>query len=208
MTRLFLCRHAEVEEQYHRVFGGRIDMGLSALGHTQAEALAMWLATRGIQTVYASPMQRVQLTLAPFLQRFAGTPTLLPGLREVDFGDWTGCGWNEIEQKFGMSAYNWLELMETDAIPGGERVSEFRDRVTRSLAHIVANSEDQTVAVFAHGGVIRMALAVLLNLPLSKFEHIEVDYASATWVDIGEIKAGRARTEIQLLNFTAWRDLI
>lgn len=206
MTRLFLCRHAEVEEQYHRVFGGRIDMGLSPLGHTQAESLAAWLSRRAIDKVYASPMQRVQLTLAPFRKQFSGEPTLLHGLREVDFGDWTGCGWDEVEQKFGMSAYNWLELMETDAIPGGERVSEFRERVAQSLSHIVGSSDGQTVAVYAHGGVIRMALAVLLNLPLGKFEHVEINYASATWVDVGEIKAGRSRTEIQLLNFTAWRD--
>jgi hypothetical protein len=52
-----------------------------------------------------------------------------------------------------------------------------------------------------------MALSELLGLPLSKFEHFEIDYASATWVDVGEVKAGRARNEIQLLNFTPWRDL-
>jgi hypothetical protein len=52
-----------------------------------------------------------------------------------------------------------------------------------------------------------MALSILLKQPLSFFEHVEVDYASATWLDLGELKAGRPRTEIQLLNFTPWRDL-
>ena len=33
MTRLFLCRHAEVEDLYHKKFGGTIDMALSARGH-------------------------------------------------------------------------------------------------------------------------------------------------------------------------------
>ena len=39
-TTLFLLRHGEVEDRYHRVFGGRIDMELSPLGHDQAAKLA------------------------------------------------------------------------------------------------------------------------------------------------------------------------
>jgi broad specificity phosphatase PhoE len=96
--------------------------------------------------------------------------------------------------------------LETDAIPEGETVDRFRDRVGKALERILRGSAGQRVAVYAHGGVIRMALAILLDLPLSKFEHFEIDYASTTWLDIGEIKAGRPRTEIQLLNFTPWRD--
>ena len=42
-TRLYLLRHAEVEERYHRVFGGRIDMNLSAYGQQHAQALAAHL---------------------------------------------------------------------------------------------------------------------------------------------------------------------
>lgn len=206
MTRLFLCRHAEVEERYHRVFGGRIDMGLSPKGLTQAQSLARWLSRHRFDAVFASPMQRVQLTLAPFRPQFQGTPIHLEGLREVDFGDWTGCGWDEVHQRFGHSAYDWLQLMERNAIPSGERVEVFRERVAKSLERILSGSSGQTIAVFAHGGVIRMALSVLLDLPLSKFEHIEIDYASTTWVDVGEIKAGRPRTEVQLLNLTPWRD--
>jgi broad specificity phosphatase PhoE len=206
MTRLYLCRHAEVDERYHKVFGGRIDMGLSPRGLTQAQALAAWLSRHRFDSVYASPMQRVQLTLAPFRLQYPGTPILVDGLREVDFGDWTGCGWDEVQQRFGHSAYDWLHLMERNAIPGSERVEEFRHRVSESLRRILSETHGQTVAVFAHGGVIRMALAVLLDLPLSKFEHVEIEYASTTCVDVGEIKAGRSRTEIQVLNLTPWRD--
>ena len=36
---------------------------------------------------------------------------------------------------------------------------------------------------------------------------MEVDYASVTWVEVGIPKAGRLRNEVQLLNFTPWRDL-
>jgi len=206
-TSLYFIRHAEVEETYHRVFGGRIDMGLSPRGHEQARALAAWLKPRTFDTVYASPMQRVQLTLAPFRQHHSNEPVVLAGLREIDFGAWTGFGWNQVEEKFGMSAFDWLEHMEHDRIHQAEQIDAFRQRVAQSVHFAIEQSRGKTAAIFAHGGVIRMALSVLLGMPMRKFEHFEIDYASVSWVDVGEMKAGRPRTEIQLLNFTPWRDL-
>lgn len=206
-THLYLLRHAEVEEAYHRVFGGRIDMGLSDRGHLQADALALWLRRHPIQAVYTSPMRRVLRTLDPYLPHFDGEPRVLDGLREVDFGQWTGCGWDEVEARFGMSAFDWLAHMEEDRIHEAEPIEDFRQRVAASLRAIQHTHPGEHVAVFAHGGVIRMALSILLDLPMRKFEHFEVDYASATWVVAGVIKAGRSRTEVFLHNFTPWRDL-
>ena len=66
---LILVRHGEVEESYHKVFGGsRIDMGLSSRGHEQAAAVARWFGTEQIEAVYASPMRRVRQTMAPLLE--------------------------------------------------------------------------------------------------------------------------------------------
>lgn len=205
-THLYLLRHAEVDEKYQRVFGGRIDMGLSARGHEQARSLARWLRNRRVDAVYASPMQRVQLTLQPYQTHFPGTPIPLDGLREVDFGAWTGCGWDQVEARFGISAFDWLAHMEEDRIHDAEPVEDFRQRVASSLRQILNDQRGRHVAVFAHGGVIRMALSILLDLPMRKFEHFEVEYASATWVAVGEIKAGRPRTEVHLHNLTPWRD--
>ncbi len=205
-THLYFLRHAEVEEAYHRVFGGRIDMGLSPRGHLQAGALAQWLQRHPVDAVYASPMRRVQLTLAPYRKFYPVDPVLLDGLREVDFGAWTGCGWDEVEERFGMSAFDWLAHMEDDRIHQAEPIEDFRQRVAASLRTIQHEAAGRHVAIFAHGGVIRMALSILLDLPMRKFEHFEVEYASATWVVVGTLKAGRPRTEIHLHNFTPWRD--
>jgi alpha-ribazole phosphatase len=58
------------------------------------------------------------------------------------------------------------------------------------------------VAVVCHGGTIRMLLSILLGLPLSRMALFEIEYASITDVHLHPHK-----TEIQLLNFTPWRDL-
>ena len=207
-TRLFLLRHGEVETRYHRIFGGsRIDMELSPAGHAQAERLASWLARTPFDAVYLSPMRRVALTYEPFRRHFTGEPTVIPGLREIDFGDWTGFGWNEVEARFGMSAYDWLHHLEENRVGGAESIDHFLGRLNASLQEILSGPAGRTVAVFCHGGVIRGLLSLLLRQPLRWFEHVEIDYAGATWVDVGVTKGNSLRNEVQLLNFTPWRDL-
>ena len=207
-TTLYLIRHGEVETRYHRIFGGsRIDMELSDFGRQQAGRLANWLARIPLDAVYASPMRRVQLTWEPSRRFFPSDPIILPGLREIDFGDWTGLGWNDVESRFGMSAYDWLHHLEEDRVAGAESLKAFQERLASSLTQILEEQAGRTVAVFCHGGVIRGLLSRLLQQPLRWFEHVEVDYASVTWLDVGILKAGRPRNEIQLLNFTPWRDL-
>lgn len=202
VTDLYLIRHAEVARKYHRVFGGRIDMELSEHGHEQATQLAHYLGRLKFDAIYASPMRRVQETLAPLLVNGTPRPTLTPELREVDFGDWTGHRWEEIEQKFGHSAFGWLEALERGALPNGESSAALRARIEPCLRDILHRHTGQSVALFCHGGVIRMALAILLDLPLRKFNAFEVDYASVTHVEVGP-----RHTEVQLLNFAPWRHL-
>jgi broad specificity phosphatase PhoE len=200
-TRLILIRHAEVEARYQHVFGGSVDMDLSPRGHEQAAVLADFLQTKPFDALYASPMKRVQQTLAPV--RHNGTPpTILPNLREVDFGDWTGHGWEAVREKFGMNAFTWLDQLESGTIPNAENVIIYRARIAESLKEILATQTGRTVAVFCHGGVIRMLLSILLDLPLPKTDVFQIDYASVT-----EVSIGSDRTRIELLNFTPWRDL-
>ena len=136
-TRLLLIRHAEIEPRYQRKFGGRIDMDLSARGHEQAKTLADYLRGKKIAAIYASPMRRVQQTLAPLLKNGAPAQTILPGLREVDFGDWTGFTWKEVGEKFGVHPYDWLHEIELGAVPNGENGIQFRARVEPCLFKII-----------------------------------------------------------------------
>ena len=56
-------------------------MNLSPRGHAQARTLADFLRNKSIAAIYASPMKRVQQTLAPFLKNGAPAQTILPGLQ-------------------------------------------------------------------------------------------------------------------------------
>jgi broad specificity phosphatase PhoE len=201
-TRLLLIRHGEIESRHQHTFGGRIDMNLSARGHEQAKTLAKYLRGKTIDAIYASPMKRVQQTLAPFLNNGAPAQTILPDLRELDFGDWTGLGWQAVSERFGFSVYEWLDQIEFKGAPNGENGKAFRARVEPCLREIIGRHRGQNVAVFCHGGVVRMMLAVLLDVPLPKTNHFEIEYTSVTQVALHPHMA-----EVELLNFTPWRDL-
>lgn len=198
-THLFLIRHGEVEARYQRVFGGRLDMDLSPRGRQQAQALAAHLRETHFDAVYASPMLRARRTLEPLVANNGYQPVYCEGLREVDFGAWTGFTWEEVRARFGKSAYDWLHELATGGIPGAEPVPAWRQRVAACLDQILAQHPGGTVAVVCHGGVIRVALAHLLDLPLPKLAHFEVDYASLTVVDHRP-----GRSVVRWLNFTPW----
>jgi broad specificity phosphatase PhoE len=200
-TRLFLLRHGEVEERYHRVFGGRIDMELSPFGHEQARALAEYLQRVPFDAVYASPMKRVQQTLAQLIELQNKLPVIFDELREVDFGVWTGLSWEQVNEQFQTSAFHWLDQLDRGLIAEAESVAHFRERIAAALRKILDDCPGQSVAIVCHGGVIRMMLAILLEMPLQKMSGFDIEYASVSIVDCLPRK-----TEIQLLNFTPWRD--
>ena len=201
-TRLLLIRHAEVEANYQGVFGGRIDMDLSPRGHNQAASLARYLHAKPLSAIYASPMKRVQQTLAPLLRNGAPKPLILPDLREVDFGDWTGLRWDQVQEKFGVSAFSWLDHLECGGIANAECGETFRDRVEPCLDRILADHAGQQVAIFCHGGVIRMLLSLMLRWPLSSMAMFEIEYASLTRIAFLPHKR-----RLQLLSFAPWREM-
>ena len=99
------------------------------------------------------------------------------------------------------SAFTWLDQLERGTIPNAENATSFRARVAECLAEIMRMQTSRTSAVYCHGGVIRMLLSILLDLPYSKTDSFQIDYASVT-----EVTIGPDRTRIELLNFAPWRE--
>jgi broad specificity phosphatase PhoE len=199
---LWLVRHAEVEQKYQRVFGGRIDMGLSPRGELQAARLSEYLKIHSFDAVYASPMRRVQQTLRPMLQNGFPRPIIISEFREVDFGEWTGHTWDEVEEKFGVSAFTWLDQLECDGIPKAECADKLRARVAPALEAVLRNHPGGKVAIICHGGVIRMILSILLRLPFACMDMFEIEYASTT-----QVRFQMNKPQLQLLSFSPWRDV-
>ena len=201
-TRLFLLRHAEVEARYQRIFGGRIDMDLSPAGRRQAEALGAYRRRIPFDALYCSPLKRARETLVPVQAGQKADAVIVDDFCEVDFGEWTGLSWEQVAEKYRVSVYDWLRLLDDGGIPGAETKDAFRARVEVPLRAIMKRHAGRQTAILAHGGVIRMMLSILLDLPLHKTFHFEIEYASVT-----EIVAIPQKNYLNLLDFTPWRDI-
>src|ERR1041384_4893844 len=64
-TRILLIRHGQSQGGQAQRFGGHTATPLSELGHRQAEATALALATEGVTAIYASDLRRAVETAEP-----------------------------------------------------------------------------------------------------------------------------------------------
>ena len=128
----------------------------------------------------------------------------MPDLREVDFGDWTGFRWNEIKARFGVDAFDWLEVLDGAGLPNGESAEALLNRVRPCLAKILQDNPHRSVAIACHGGIIRVILALLLEAPLTTMAHFCIEYGSITVVELRPEK--KHAVEIELLNLCPARD--
>jgi len=200
MNEIFLIRHGEVIESYKRVFAGRTDVELSENGKNQAIATAKYLMSHSIKSVYASPMIRVRETVKPFVELSGIEPIFFYELVEIDFGEWTGLNFDQVNERFGINAYSWLEQIEANAIKGAESAEMLKRRVEPVLSRILIENTEGNVAIFSHGGIIRVIMSVLLDIPLVKLGKIGIDYCS-----VSKICVNGQGVSLRLLNYQPWK---
>jgi broad specificity phosphatase PhoE len=160
MSTIFLVRHAQ--SAWNGRFCGSSDPPLSPVGEQQARELAAKLAGLSLRHVYCSPLQRAVMTAKAINQTGAIPLTLIDGLREIDFGQWEGLTWREIEARDPDYARQWMLQFPHLTIPGGEPFAAFCQRVESAFHQIqseVTRNSWEAAAVVAHGGVLRVLLA-------------------------------------------------
>src|SRR5205085_2958232 len=91
MTRLLLVRHGHVEGISPERFRGRAELPLTATGRREAELTAARIAASWRPAaICTSPMGRCVDTGAAIAQPFGLTPSVMPGLNDIDYGEWQG----------------------------------------------------------------------------------------------------------------------
>lgn len=177
---LLLVRHAHTGMTGR--FCGASDPVLSERGRKQSAKLAEELAKYRLAHLFSSDLRRTQET-ASYIAAKSGLATeLLPGLREMRFGEWEGLSWDEISQKDAAFAKRWMTEYPRLSTPCGEDFRAFRERVREALTEVAGRSSRGSAAVVTHGGVIRTFLLDVLKLPDSALETVTCDYAS--WAEL------------------------
>ncbi|MBR9872111.1 MAG: alpha-ribazole phosphatase family protein [Gammaproteobacteria bacterium] len=192
-TILDLIRHGEPEGG--PMFRGSKDDPLSEQGWQQMQAAIA--STDHWDAIVSSPMARCQ-RFAETLSEQRSIPLHIEHeLREIGFGEWEGLTAEQVEEAYGDRLNRFWQDPINFIPPGGEPVPDFYDRVIHSIHHWQDKLSGQKVLVVCHGGVIRMALADVLGIPLEKsFTGFAVPYACRSRIQIDQSEFGLFRSVI------------
>jgi len=182
-TRLFLVRHGQVSDGHTDKYHGKNDIGLSSTGLKQFEVLAQRLRPVPFDAIYSSPLTRCR-SGADLIAHGRNLPvTILPALRELDFGHWEGLSFSEIAARYPDELDQRLRDLTGYRIPLGESLTDVQARVLPTLQDIVARHFGEQILIVAHAGINRVILCQALNMPLQNIFHLDQNYAGLNVID-------------------------
>jgi len=143
--KLTLLRHAQTEGSLRDLYYGATD--IPALEQSLRELHEKASVYPQAEHYYTSGMLRTEQTLRAI---YGDVPhTRLPGLREMDFGDFEMRSYDELKNDPAFRA--WEEDSEHLPCPHGECVPELIARNMAAIAQVLATGEDSVCII--HGGV-------------------------------------------------------
>jgi phosphoserine phosphatase len=185
MLTLVLTRHGltprSTPEQH---LGQGIDIALSEDGRAQARALSARLADVAFGRIVASPLVRAHQTariVAAGSSRTAPAVETDPRLAEMDYGEWEGMTYEEIDARDAARRRAWEADPSEIRCPGGESGDDVATRARSFLIDLLAaDASGRTgsgpggdaappILVVAHSSFNRILVCVALGLPVSEF---------------------------------------
>jgi probable phosphoglycerate mutase len=198
MTKIILVRHGHVEGISPERFRGRADLALTPEGLRQAEASARRIEASWTPTaLYASPLSRSRTTAEAIGTPFGLTPTLVPGLMDIDYGEWQGLTPDKVGRKWPETLDTWHRTPHWAAIPGGESLQDVLARTVAALRDVIRRHSKETVVVVGHDSVNRIILLHALDLPLSRYRRLGQDPCA-----INEIEFSAGEFTVRSVNGT------
>ncbi len=169
-TQVVVVRHGRTEWSATGRHTGRTDVPLDEVGRAEAKAVADRLSGLHIDRVLSSPLSRALDTahLAGFAERVEVRDELV----EWDYGELEGRTTAEIR----IDHPRWT--IWAAPVPGGETPEQVAARVDPLLDEF--GSSGLTIAVFAHGHVLRVLAARWLALPPQAGRLFKLDTATVS----------------------------
>ncbi|MEV7772421.1 bifunctional RNase H/acid phosphatase [Kitasatospora sp. NPDC086791] len=180
-TTFVLLRHGETPLTPEKRFSGSggSDPELSDKGRWQAGRAAEALAERGsVQAVVASPMRRTRQTAETVAARLGLEVRYEDGLREVDFGDWEGLTFAEVQERHPADLAAWLGSAKAKPTGSGESFTTLTHRVGVARDKTIARYAGKTVLVVSHVSPIKTLVRLALGAPPDSMYRMELSAAS------------------------------
>jgi len=160
-------------------------VALSDEGREQTRRAAERLAgTGGIGAVHCSPLERTFETATIIADRLGLTATRVDALLEIDFGDWTGRKFEDLdnESNWEIDWRRWNRFRSGCRPPAGETMLEVQ---ARALRHVETLLPGAATVLVSHCDVIRTVLTHWLGMPTDLLLRLKIAPASISTVEIG-----------------------
>lgn len=184
-TTLYLVRHGRTTGNALRQLHGATDLPLDPLGLRQAERIADRLAAEvRADALLTSPLSRALTTAEIIGRRMNLTPTIVPGLVEMNFGDLEGLTLEAVAERYPELAAQALDMEDDElAWPNGESRRQFHLRVRETFQDILTTHANHAVIVVAHGGVLGSLLAQIEGRSPNDWRAYQLTNCSLTHID-------------------------
>ena len=185
-TRLYLCRHGEVDGAGAMRYNGHKDVAMTARGVAQMETLRDRLVRERITGIFSSDLSRASIGAAIIGGPHGLKAASIPALRERNIGVWEGLTWDEIKGRWPEQWAAWIGDIVNFKPEGGESLLELSARIIPALEKLIADNAGGDIVLVGHGGVNRVILSHLLGMPLGRIFSIEQNFGCLNIIDFHE----------------------
>jgi len=189
LKRLYFIRHGETEWNKKNIVQGIQDIDLNEIGIQQAKKIALRLKENKIDAIYTSDLKRAINTANEIVKYHQSSFfEINPLLREIQFGEWEGLSLEELNATYYEQYSKWRTNPIEATFPGEGNLHNVKKRVSKFL-EVILESQYNNIVIVTHGGIIKMALIILLDLDLSFYKKCWFGNASLSIIDIKQDKA-------------------
>jgi len=189
-TRIYLIRHADVENPRRLLYGHLDGFQLSELGRAQAAAVGDRLRAADLKRIVHSPLARALETAEVINSRLA-TPAVLeadPELREAEFSRYLqGLPYWQIPVRRPL----WfVHKAKRGLLPGDEAIDQLGGRILSVMKRMAVEHPGETMAIVSHADPLQAAWILLDGRAHNERELYRkaIDRAGALQVDMEEGK--------------------
>ncbi len=186
MTRIYLIRHADVENPRRLLYGHLPGFPLSERGRAQAVELGLRLRDRAVQRIVHSPLERARETAHLIRDQLPEQVPLIPEpeLREAEFSRYLqGVPFWQIPVRRPL----WLvHKARRGLLPGDEAIDRLGGRLLEVMFRVARDYPADASALVSHADPLQAAWVLIDRRPHTERElyRKQVDRAGVLEVDV------------------------
>jgi alpha-ribazole phosphatase len=160
MKTILLMRHGKTVAK-PGAFCGSTDVELSDVGRQQSITCMELILENKAELVITTGMKRTDYV--GILARSKHVKHIVNrDFREINFGEWEGLAWPEIEQRYTELAERWIRRPGAMTFPGGESIQEFDERIERAWQRTLKRPEG-VIAIVGHSAALAGVISLITD---------------------------------------------